>query len=473
MLFFFQACSNENKQRQTKDKAGINWEKVQDDFKYHRYSKVLSQIYTPFYEGNTDTFLAPIYISLTASQISRIYYSLFLFEKELGRKLYYLFLKNKYLTNSKKYNYFYSFYFFLSDSNHKALEALNNFSINLKNKKWNNDLQILTHFYKTNNWPSRVPLLMFNRILFNSLATYLGNKPRYPMELGKTSQLWQLTPHLLSSDSSKIIENFRKISQIKTSESIFQEKIGQVEINKDSTFTFYQKYYNPFLLEALSKFYSRMALNGFYQLLKNYQNYPTDLYNFLVLELATMLEEQEHCDKTLALLKQLQNSNKQDYIQGFAKILSFNCKNRLSPREINISKRLDALNKPILQSYFLYKVSQLGYTYKERLLAKYFNFDRLNRSQQLTCSEYLGNYFLEIHRYDKAQAYYQRRLLGGSFDLNKNAPLFLIHFVKAFYFNELNRDQGLWILRKLTRVYPAIKQVEQLYASILAEKIFK
>ena len=467
------SCSCTKDVPKSLDKAGIDWAEIQDRFGQHQYREVLEEIYWPFVQSKTDTFLVPTYIALSSARMARIYHSLFEFEKELGRKLYHLFIKNKKLTNSKKYGYFYSFYFYLSDSTKKAAQALRHFSQLAKNEAaWRHDANLLNEFYKKGRWLPGRPELGFNISLFNSIAHYSGIDDVYPTDSEHSSQLWKLTELLLMADSSSITDLYKILSTTTESQPLYKEELGQVKTNNDSVFTFYQRYYNPLLLAGLTRFYSQMALDAFHQL-RDHKQIPEDLYLSMALDIAVMLEEQSKYREALAILNNLDTSVPSPLLNGFVKILSYYCKNRLSSRPIDIKKRLDALGNPILQSYFLFKAAQLGHTVKDKLLAGYFNFNRFNRTQQLTCSEYLGHYYLENKRYRKAQSYYQRRLLGGSFDLSKNAPQFLIRFAKAYYYNELNKDQGLWILRKITQRYPAVKQVEQLYASILAEKIFK
>lgn len=455
--------------------GSIDFDKLNRKYSHFKYAEIINELYFPVKKGEIDTALAPAYMTLSASRLSRLFHEMYLFEIELGQDLYNLVIKNKRLNKNVYHHYFGSIYFYLAGDNKQAQKVIDLF---IKQKgitsKWRSDARKLKRFYQTQKFIKGKAAYEFNSSLFEALdAKYVQDSKDNTLFKGNNIHAWKLTGKLLNADFNNILSLYEKITSTNLSyQSLFKEKIGEIQITDDSTFVFYQNYYNPLLLKAFANFYKLLA-EKFYAFYNNCPNPGRRLNLNVQYEMSALFQEWNEYDKAREILKQMKNEATDELLKGFIQIDSYYCKNKLESRKINFEKRLNSLESPILKSYFLYKFAAPGCKFDDKKIKKQFNFNDMNRSEQLTCSEFLGNYFYRLGQFSRAQDLYQKRLLGGTFDLEANRHYYLLNFAKSYYYNQLNRDQGLWILRKFLYTYPMIKQLEHKYSNILAEKIFK
>jgi hypothetical protein len=442
---------------------------------HYKYSKILKELYPKWRNELSDTVLSDPYLVIAASRKARFYLEAYNFDLILGIDAYKTIETFKKVRINKYHHFFSSIYYYLWGDKKNALIIINIFLKQNVSSDWKNDANILKRIYSGKTY--RIGDIK-NSIVKVIIESFPETKIDFNSKFNEYNQdenklLWKAGPILQKAS----IDNVLKISELVFSvelknNAIFQEKISEIKVDKDSIFILYNKYYNPLLLKNLAYFYKTLAKRFYKKLPGEY--YPE---NRIIMqsryEYVKMLLDFDEILEADDILNQLLKYEQNKILQTAYKIDLYYCKIAKSGDVPDFNKMLRGLKAPVLQSYFIYRMAKLDHFFKQNQFGFYFKLNEMNRSTRLTCSEYIGNYYMLKKDYKRAQNNYQRRLLGGSYDISRNEHIYLLRFMESFYHNKLNRNLGNWGLRNLLNEYPELIQIEYNYTLIDAGDIFK
>lgn len=455
-------------------------ENIERDFNNRRYSDVVHKIYKSYRQESMDSARALALITLSSSKLARMYDILWLFEVNLGKKLHELYVKNRALINNQYDRYFGSIYHYLSGDKNRATSELKNFiNLNKNKKRWYKDAVKLNQFFETNKFQNFNSEHTFNRYLFKSLAYKKQSTKPLDDNFKLEKESWKISSTALYLNANNIINYFDKFVAIEFNHSpLYKEKIYEINGAKNNSNTkvrndgdsaekmVYAYYFNPFLLKAYANIYKQIAEKFYLFYLDNSEADEIDLR--VSYEISLLYQQFEEYDKALNILKDIPKHKLSPIFKKRLDIDINFLKNKKNSGAININN----WNNEYLRSYFLMKLSQLEFKPKNIEQLENFNFKVDSRGKELKIYEYLGDYYLNTKKYEKAQAFYQKRQTG-KLNLTDYEPFYLINFAQALYYNKINMDVGKGIFVKLTRRYPVAKQIREKYSLIYSEKIFK
>ena len=466
-------CSNDTASKSEQNK--IDPEKYDTMLMRFDYSQILSRLYPVWKNKKQDSFPADAYLMIAAARKARFFKEAYSFDIELGLETFKT-IENFKAARINKYHYFFTaLYFYLAGDRKNAIRTMDIFLGQNISEKWKNDARIFLHFFSGQKVSSKKFTHSFVKTIFNSFA---ANKIDYSQELQKfvaiqNRQTWMAGP-LLQSSSQK---NILKIADIFlngefSDEAIFKEKISELKVSEDSVLCLYNNYYNPLLLNNIAIFYKVLA-EKFYQRIAGEYKRNNILLMQAHYEYAKLLLSFSKYSEAKTILNKLLEFDDDKILKNVYKIELYFCKIAQSGEKPTFIQKLDALKIPVLQSYYIYKMAKAGHFADEKNIKRYFRFKNMSKNERLTCSEYLGNYYLLSKDYSKSQNSYQTRLLGGAYNISRNEHIYLLKFIQSLYHNKLNRNLGNWVLRNLLKEYPELAQTMHNYALINAGNIFQ
>lgn len=464
----------ENVKNDLSGEIEFNTLKYENMLSRFQYGRLLKALYLIQKNNTYKTQGTYAFLTIAATRKARFFIEANKLDRVLGIEAFNAINQFEKVGNTKYHYLFSAIYFYLSGKKEKAVELLNTFLEQKVPAQWKHDARILKNKFQgilKNNVKMQTDYL---RVVLNSFPETKIDSKKAILDLAKIKgkHLWRVGAVLQHSTLSNIktITDEYLLSGF-DNRAMFKEKIAQVQSSHDSLVSLYTDYYNPLLFQNLVKYYSILAQH-FYQKMSQSIKWKDALSRTACYEYVKLLMDLKDYVAAEKILKNLLQNEENTMLKMVFKIDLFFCKTAQKNKQPNFESALSNFHEPILQSYFIFKMAQLGYFINPEKFHQYFKYEKMSRNERLTCAEYLGNFYLLKKDYDKAQQNYQRRLLGGSYDITRNEHIFLLKFTESFYYNKINMDNGIGALRNIIKEYPELVQLLHNYELIYASIIF-